>query len=435
MKTISAAALMTCAGLATAGSPNQSHVDLDLEYCPIADAYIEDDSWVVDEDIIGGYYYLNLATNELIFNRAAPVASPVRGASTEVWIADNNLPCADFGQTSGSVHLIDNIGSSSDWATGSLVIDWGDVPADTVVDAVQLRYSSRHEDTPDADGNPSGVIGFGAEWSWNDGDNGRNSCLTRTPLVSMTMFNLPGSLNPGSRTTYTFTVDLADSGISFEIGDSDGDPQGADVHNPFFFITDTSGDGFPDGDLDGDGLADFSFGQRFFQPGTVDWTGDGNLDGDLSAWADVGNTLVAPRGTPVPRPDNPARWDMVDIDPLPAGQGMEDGHDRYIFPFGDDFAVYAGTRFFSGFSCDRDGDGSFARRNSFSQYWTTLLGPGGDPGCPVDLNGDGQVNFFDVSLFIAAFNAGDDLADWNNDGLINFFDIQLFINDFNAGCP
>ncbi|MHA7811791.1 MAG: FG-GAP-like repeat-containing protein [Phycisphaerales bacterium] len=49
--------------------------------------------------------------------------------------------------------------------------------------------------------------------------------------------------------------------------------------------------------------------------------------------------------------------------------------------------------------------------------------------CPADLNNDGELNFFDVSAFLA------DQPDYNGDGEFNFFDVPAFIQDFNAGCP
>ncbi|MCC5823235.1 MAG: hypothetical protein LAT64_08010 [Phycisphaerales bacterium] len=55
--------------------------------------------------------------------------------------------------------------------------------------------------------------------------------------------------------------------------------------------------------------------------------------------------------------------------------------------------------------------------------------------CIADFNNDGQVNFFDVSAFIAAFNNQDPAADINGDGLWNFFDVSAFITLFNQGCP
>lgn len=55
--------------------------------------------------------------------------------------------------------------------------------------------------------------------------------------------------------------------------------------------------------------------------------------------------------------------------------------------------------------------------------------------CPVDMNGDGLLNFFDVSAFLVAYNAQEAAADFNGDGLFNFFDVSAFLTGFNAGCP
>ncbi len=55
--------------------------------------------------------------------------------------------------------------------------------------------------------------------------------------------------------------------------------------------------------------------------------------------------------------------------------------------------------------------------------------------CPVDLNNDGVLNFFDVSAFLTAFSAQDIIADINGDGVHNFFDVSAFLTLFGAGCP
>ncbi|MGV6815269.1 MAG: GC-type dockerin domain-anchored protein, partial [Phycisphaerales bacterium] len=55
--------------------------------------------------------------------------------------------------------------------------------------------------------------------------------------------------------------------------------------------------------------------------------------------------------------------------------------------------------------------------------------------CPADLTGDGQLNFFDISAFLSAFNAQDPVADINGDGVYNFFDVSGYITLFNQGCP
>ncbi|MEX0876675.1 MAG: Ig-like domain-containing protein [Phycisphaerales bacterium] len=55
--------------------------------------------------------------------------------------------------------------------------------------------------------------------------------------------------------------------------------------------------------------------------------------------------------------------------------------------------------------------------------------------CPADFNGDGALNFFDISAFIIAFGDGDLAADFNNDGALNFFDVASFIAQYTDGCP
>jgi len=55
--------------------------------------------------------------------------------------------------------------------------------------------------------------------------------------------------------------------------------------------------------------------------------------------------------------------------------------------------------------------------------------------CPADLNGDGVLDFFDVSAFLTAFNAMNPIADFDNNGVFNFFDVSAFLAAYNAGCP
>jgi hypothetical protein len=56
-------------------------------------------------------------------------------------------------------------------------------------------------------------------------------------------------------------------------------------------------------------------------------------------------------------------------------------------------------------------------------------------GCPADMDGDGELNFFDVSAFLAAFGANDASADFDGDGMFNFFDVSAFLAAYGEGCP
>ncbi len=55
--------------------------------------------------------------------------------------------------------------------------------------------------------------------------------------------------------------------------------------------------------------------------------------------------------------------------------------------------------------------------------------------CTADFNSDGQLNFFDVQAFLAAFAIEDSSGDFNFDGQFDFFDVQSFLAAFSGGCP
>lgn len=57
------------------------------------------------------------------------------------------------------------------------------------------------------------------------------------------------------------------------------------------------------------------------------------------------------------------------------------------------------------------------------------------PACPADLAPPfGNLNFFDVQAFLAAFSSQADSADLNDDASFNFFDVQIYLNAFADGC-
>ena len=55
--------------------------------------------------------------------------------------------------------------------------------------------------------------------------------------------------------------------------------------------------------------------------------------------------------------------------------------------------------------------------------------------CTADLNSDGELNFFDVADYLAAYQSMNPIADFNNDGLFNFFDVSAFLIAYSEGCP
>jgi len=64
---------------------------------------------------------------------------------------------------------------------------------------------------------------------------------------------------------------------------------------------------------------------------------------------------------------------------------------------------------------------------AFGLYFSTA--------CQPDFTGDGNLNFLDISAFLALFSSADLAADFNNDGSLNFLDVSAFLAEFSAGCP
>ncbi len=62
-----------------------------------------------------------------------------------------------------------------------------------------------------------------------------------------------------------------------------------------------------------------------------------------------------------------------------------------------------------------------------------LDGCAGD--CLADLDGDGELTFFDFLVFQILFDAGDFQADFDRDGELTIFDFLVFQNIFVTGCP
>jgi hypothetical protein len=55
--------------------------------------------------------------------------------------------------------------------------------------------------------------------------------------------------------------------------------------------------------------------------------------------------------------------------------------------------------------------------------------------CAPDLTGEGDLNFLDVSAFLAAYGNQDLVADFQADGSFNFLDVSAFLAAFGNGCP
>lgn len=394
-----------------------------------------------------GHIYYNLVTGERVLTLTAEGIRPASSGSEEVWIADNRIPCAAYGQTSGHIAVFDDPAETTSAAVGAFFKDWGEIQPDTVIDCVGITWTTAHADTDtDSDGFGDGVRGFGSRWYWFDADVPNNWSGAPESLIDFTLYDLPGDLEPldGLATTYFATLDLVSSfssSMSFEFLDTDFDPQDAAVHNPGVFHRDFDSDTLPDGDSNQNGLGEFSYVQRFYQPGTTDFDSDTLPDGNPANQAVAGVSLVAPTGPTVQRPNG--SWAIDPVAPPPAAQGLTDFYEVFTDVNGDGFWEPHGTFWYGGFSCDANSDGVTGDTRPYAQFYHKLYGPEAvDSECLADIfpppSGDGVVNFFDVSAYLTGFN--DALPPFDlwppsaPDGIFNFFDLSEFLRRYNLSC-
>ena len=101
-------------------------------------------------------------------------------------------------------------------------------------------------------------------------------------------------------------------------------------------------------------------------------------------------------------------------------------YDRVVDSLG---ATFADPEYLAGVDIDLDGIIDQSEVDRASALVLKLIGV-----CTADVNGDGQLNFFDISMFINYLTNGNPIGDWNQDSLINFIDLAMYLTDFNRGC-
>ncbi len=84
---------------------------------------------------------------------------------------------------------------------------------------------------------------------------------------------------------------------------------------------------------------------------------------------------------------------------------------------------------------DLNGDGRPDLAIGYSGDPSIVVFYGQAPECAADLTGEGDLNFLDVSEFLAAFGMMDPSADFEADGSFNFLDVSAFLAAFAKGCP
>ena len=398
------------------------------------------------------HMYYNIATGEKITTLLDQdgVQSQADGtAGTEIWIADTGAQCASFGDDTSyfwGIDTFDPASTSPGWSTRNIFLDWGDIAMDTVVDCVQVHWVTNHQDTDtDFDGVGDGVSGFAGNWVYWDAMNGGdvNPFSIAAPLIAFRLYNLPGDVSApddGSLAFYTMDVDLGASGsfgtsMTFEIGDTDSDLQGAAVHNANLDESFNGLPGIPDIDPDLDGLADWGWMLSFNQPGTIDVdNADGDFDPSTGIDGDPLNIATAGVVFGSPTPGHPEYDSIADswswVSDGPTAGVTEDVFNTGTLEFDSGSVVLLGPWWFGGLSCTLDPDDpDDPGYVPAAHFQIVLYGPGGPICCCVDLNQDGVLDFFDISFFLT------NRVDYNEDTVFDFFDISAFLADFSAGCP
>ncbi|NQX96072.1 MAG: hypothetical protein HRT64_14355, partial [Erythrobacter sp.] len=116
------------------------------------------------------------------------------------------------------------------------------------------------------------------------------------------------------------------------------------------------------------------------------------------------------------------------------GMSSGDGYGTMFFPL-DDVALDGETFYMQWVIADPNSPDGFSRSDVAQITPFCSMIASCTPECLGDFNGDGNLDFFDVSDFLNAFNANDLSADLDGNGAINFFDISVYVNAFAAGCP
>ena len=116
------------------------------------------------------------------------------------------------------------------------------------------------------------------------------------------------------------------------------------------------------------------------------------------------------------------------------GMSASEGYGTMFYPL-DDTSMDGETFYMQWLIADPNATDGFAR-SGIAQVtpFCSMIASCSDQ-CIADLSGDGVLDFFDLSVFIDAYNNEDVLADFDGNGVFNYFDVSAFVNAFAAGCP
>lgn len=392
-----------------------------------------------------GYVYCNGMTGERVVSYQSAHKVTVRGAG---WAWDSSYidPCwpASAGPDSDQIIWVDGImgDAGGDGPTPDDIgawFDWIESPGDVIVNLISFANFNAVLD-PEEDGETGNEVIL--VFTENDRAPQRSGAVASTAvqftdLLGSADDNNDGTIDFTETSLWIYAFDLAGSDTPFdiEIGDTNGQYDGA--------FPDTGLFGVPGTDLDGDGLIDSGFYMAWREPNVAEGDqlidrfpelaglGLENPDGlDINTFGNLapydGYAIVNPSknagvdGEPNCYDPNANEWPQVtgcdDTVPFPLGSFDAFG---YLDATGAEFGIY----YYGGFGC------TIATPPPYDNPWANLmLGLNvnyvGTPFCPCDLDQNGILDLSDITAFIIAFQAHDPAADINGDGLFDLSDIS-----------
>ena len=116
------------------------------------------------------------------------------------------------------------------------------------------------------------------------------------------------------------------------------------------------------------------------------------------------------------------------------GMGPGEGYGTMMYPI-DDSSMEGQTFYMQWIVADANAKDGFARSQVAAVTPFCSMSAPCAPVCRADLDGDGELSFFDVSDFLDGFAAQDPVVDFDDNGSFDFFDVSAFLDAFGAGCP
>jgi cytochrome c peroxidase len=117
------------------------------------------------------------------------------------------------------------------------------------------------------------------------------------------------------------------------------------------------------------------------------------------------------------------------------GSGPGEGFGTMQYPIDNIIASDGEVRYMQWIVADAQAPGGFAASPAIQLTLFCSMNGTCINYCPADINGNGDLNFFDISAFLNAFSSQQESADFTGDGNLNFFDISEFLTQFGLGCP